>query len=259
MIDGREDQAAGLRRLFRKAPPAVVAVYATGHRAAASVLDLGQRLAGHGQPVLVLDEDPRPGIEEEPGLDLLHALDGRVGVADLRQSLGGAVSRVPIAVAAATFSLLDETRRFQLLTLMEQLHRSVSFVLVRACDTRCPSPFTWAAPRVVVAAEASGRGAAEAYSSIKELAAAGMGSLYLSVSRARDRDDAARFFRELEALVRRHVGIPLAWLGEVERDDLAASLALAPAPRSPRDGERGFFRRLQSWDRDEDPAGRGGR
>ena len=34
MLDGREDQAAGLRRLFRRAPPKVVALYAGGRRAA---------------------------------------------------------------------------------------------------------------------------------------------------------------------------------------------------------------------------------
>ena len=34
MLDGREDQAAGLRRLFRRAPPQVVALYAGGRRAA---------------------------------------------------------------------------------------------------------------------------------------------------------------------------------------------------------------------------------
>lgn len=256
MIDPREDQAAGLRRLFRKAPPVVVAVYATGHRAAASILDLAHRLASRGQPVLVLDEDPRREVHEAASLDLLHALDGRIGLDELRQSLGGAVSRVPMAAAAATFALLDETRRGQLLALMEALHRSVAFVLVRAWDAQRPSPFTWAAPRRVVVAEASGRGASEAYGIIKELAAAGAGSVHLAVSRARDRDDAARFFRELEALVRRHVGMPLAWLGEVERDDLAASLALAASPSSPREAERAFLRRLQAWGRDAGLAGR---
>ena len=30
MLDGREDQATGLRRLFRRAPPSVVAVFACG-------------------------------------------------------------------------------------------------------------------------------------------------------------------------------------------------------------------------------------
>jgi flagellar biosynthesis protein FlhG len=258
MIDAREDQAAGLRRLFRKAPPAVVAVYATGHRADASVVGLAQRLAGNGQPVLVLDENPQGACAASSGLDLLHALDGRISLAELRQSLGGAVTRVPIAVAAATFALLDESRRQRLLALLEELHRRAVFVLVRAGEVRRPTPFTWAAPRRLMVAEASGRGACEAYAMIKDLAAAGVGSLHVAVSRARGRDDAARFFMELEALVRRHVGISLAWLGEVERDDLAASLAVAASPASPRESERAFLRRLQVWGRDSGVAGRAG-
>ncbi|HQU90542.1 MAG TPA: flagellar FleN, partial [Denitromonas sp.] len=46
MIDGREDQAAGLRRLFRKAPPTVVAVFSTGHVAARTAARAITRLGG---------------------------------------------------------------------------------------------------------------------------------------------------------------------------------------------------------------------
>lgn len=247
MSEVREDQAAGLRRLFRRAPPAVVAVHATGHRSDASVLALAHRLAKGGSPVVILDEGSGLAPPESPGLDLLHALDGRVGLAALRQRLGGAVTRVPVGVAAPAFALLDQDRRQRLLMLLEELHRRASFVLVRAGGGSRPSPFSWAAPRSLVVAEASGRGATQAYTRIKDLAAAGRGGVHVAVTGARDRADAGRFFAELETLVRRHVGVPLAWEGELERDDLAASLARPLSPAIPREAEWGFLRRLNAW------------
>lgn len=245
MSVGLEDQAAGLRRLFRQAPPVVVAAYATGHRAHASIEVLARRLGRGGQQVLVLDESPAsPGA---PGLDLLHALDGRVGLAEVCQRQGGALTRVRVGLAAATFALLDDPRRESFLGLLEALHRRAAFVLVQGGMADRPSPLAWAAPRRLLVAEASGRGATEACALVREMAHAGVGSLYVAVSQARSREDAARYFAELEALVRRRLGVPLAWLGEVERDDLGASLSLPVSPSSPRESERAFMRRLRAW------------
>lgn len=224
----------------------MTSVYATGHRAEAHLARLARLLARSGQGVLVLDEQPRG---EGSGPDLLHALDGRVVLADLRQDQGYGVWRVPVAVAAPAFPLLDGERRQRLLQLLEQLHRRVGHVLVRAAAAGRPSPFTWAAPHRLLVAEASGRGATEAYAAIKGLVAAGAGSLRVVVAGAKGRDDGARFFAGLEDLVRRHVGLPLAWLGELERDDLAAALALPATPSSPRETEWAFLRRLQAWGR----------
>jgi flagellar biosynthesis protein FlhG len=69
------------------------------------------------------------------------------------------------------------------------------------------------------------------------------------VSRARDRSDAAAFFASLDDLVRNHVGVPLAWLGEIERDDLLAGLTSDAAASSPREPEAAFLRRLASLSR----------
>lgn len=49
MLDGREDQAAGLRRLFRRAPPQVVALYAGGRRAADNAALAAHRIAGRSE------------------------------------------------------------------------------------------------------------------------------------------------------------------------------------------------------------------
>jgi flagellar biosynthesis protein FlhG len=131
------------------------------------------------------------------------------------------------------------------------LQRHAGFVLIHAACAAAgdPSPFVFAAPRRLVVAEASRSGATEAYQVIKQLAAAGAGSLHVAVARARHRAEANAFFASLEELVGRHVGVPLAWLGEVERDDLAGGLAGGSAEASPRHAEAAFLRRLAALGR----------
>lgn len=249
MLDGREDQAAGLRRLFRRAPPQVVALYAGGRRHADNAVLAAHRIAGRSERVLVLDEAAGGttlcgalGVGE--GIDLLQLLDGRSTLADVVQAVPGLVGRVPVAAAALALPLLDDARRACLVEALRILHRHAGFVLVHASGEQAaePSPFVLAAPRRLVVAEASASGATDAYQTIKGLAAAGAGSVHVAVCRARGRGDAAAFFRSLDALVRRHVGVPLAWLGELERDDVAAGLQ-APQHACAREAGAAFLRR----------------
>ena len=250
MLDGREDQAAGLRRLFRCAPPQVVALYAGGRRAADNAVLAAHRIAGRSERVLMLDEAEGGatlcaalGVGE--GADLLQLLDGRSTLADILQPVPGLVGRVPAAAAALALPLLDDARRACLVEALRILHRHAGFVLVHASGAQAaePSPFVLAAPRRLVVAEASASGATDAYQTIKGLAAAGAGSVHVAVCRARGRTDAVAFFRSLDALVRRHVGVPLAWVGEVERDDIAGSLQQS-LQTSPRDAAVAFLRRV---------------
>lgn len=249
MLDGREDQAAGLRRLFRRAPPQVVALYAGGRRRADNAVLAAHRIAGRSERVLVLDETaggtaPCGAFGVGEGADLLQLLDGRSTLADIVQAVPGLVGRVPVAAAALALPLLDDARRACLVEALRILHRHAGFVLVHASGEQAaePSPFVLAAPRRLVVAEASASGATDAYQTIKGLAAAGAGSVHVTVCRARGRSDAAAFFRGLDTLVRRHVGVPLAWLGELERDDIAAGLQ-APRQVSTREAGAAFLRR----------------
>lgn len=250
MLDGREDQAAGLRRLFRRAPPQVVALYAGGRRAADNAALAAHRIAGRSERVLVLDEAEGGarlcgalGVGE--GVDLLQLLDGRSTLADIVQPVPGLVGRVPAAAAALALPLLDDPRRACLIEALGILHRHAGFVLVHASGEQAaePSPFVLAAPRRLVVAEASASGATDAYHTIKGLAAAGAGSVHVAVCRARGRADATAFFRSLDALVRRHVGVPLAWVGELERDEIAGGLQ-QPLQASTHDAGAAFLRRV---------------
>lgn len=253
MIDCHEDQAAGLRRLFRRAPPTVVALYATGRRRTAMAVQAAFRIASRAERVLILDEAPgEHSLAATLGLpesgDLLGVLGGQADAGDLLQPVPGLVGRVPVSAAALALPLLDEERRLMLIEALRALHRHAGFVLVHASGEAAadPSPFVFAAPRRLLVAEASRSGALEAYRIIKGLAAAGAGSLHVAVARARTREEASAFFASLEQLVHAHIGVPLAWLGEIERDDLAQGLAIEVAESSPREPEVAFLRRLAS-------------
>lgn len=251
MIDSHEDQAAGLRRLFRRAPPSVVALYATGRRRSAIAVQAAYRIAARAGRVLILDESEHEGgLAKTLGLpeggDLLAVLGGQSKPLELVQRVPGLVGLVPVRAAALALPLLDDERRMALVEALRSLHRHAGFVLVHASADAAadPSPFIFAAPRRLLVAEASRSGALEAYGVIKSLAAAGAGSLHVAVAGARSRDEAAAFFASLEQLVREHVGVPLAWLGELERDDLADGLSAEVAQSSPRESEAAFLRRL---------------
>lgn len=261
MLDGREDQAAGLRRLFRRAPPQVVALYAGGRQRANNAVLAAHRIAGRAERVLILDEAEGSdalaralGLAE--GTDLLQLLDGRTTLSAVLQPVPGLLGRVPAAATALALPLLDDARRACLIEALRILNRHAGFVLVHASGERAaePSPFVLAAPRRLVVAEASAIGATDAYRTIKGLAAAGAGSVHVAVCRARGRADAAAFFSGLESLVRRHVGVPLAWLGEVERDDIAACLR-QPLLTSTRDASAAFVRRVAGVGRGSEARG----
>lgn len=249
MLDGREDQATGLRRLFRRAPPAVVALYATGRQRAYNAVHTAHRIAGLAERVLLLDEatgeDALAGVlGVPPGHDLLQMLDGRLTLAELVQPVPGLFGRVSAGAAALALPLLDDTRRACLVEAMRVLHRHAGFVLIHTVSAADPSPFVLAAPRRLLVAEVSATGATESYQTIKQLAAAGAGSVHVAACRAPNRAEAKAFFGSLEALVRRHVGVPLSFIGEVERDDLAAGLKTTVGPASAQEPETTFLRRL---------------
>lgn len=245
MLDGREDQASGLRRLFRQAPPLVVAMYACGRHRTHNAVLAAHRIAGHANKVLIVDEvEGEGGLAEAlavgPGRDLVQLLDGRTTLADVVQPVPGLVGRVPAVAAALALPLLDDARRACVVEALRILHRHAGFVLVHADGGTEISPFVQAAPQRLLVAEASATGATEAYRTIKHLAAAGAGSVHVAVCRARSRAEARAFFDSLEDLVRRHVGVPLGWLGEAERDDLALGLARPAVPAPVRSTGPGF-------------------
>ena len=72
----------------------------------------------------------------------------------------------------------------------------------------------------------------------------------LGVAPGRSREhrrEALELFGQLDALVRRRVGLPLRLIGELGRDDLAARLQDQAPPKRERLASAAFLRRLSAW------------
>lgn len=252
MIDSREDQAAGLRRLFRCAPPHVAVLYATGRHRASTALDTARRLAGRRSRLLLLDEAGKEAglhhlLDEPPGVDLLSVLGEGTHLRDLLQPVPGLLGRISIEAAALALPLLDDTRRAQLVSALRGIFRPTSAVLIHSSleNAADPSPFVYAAPRHLIVAEASHSGATETFQLITHLAQAGVSSLHVTVARARDAHEAQAFFASLNSIVRGRIGVPLAWLGRMEHDNLIAGMVRNAASVSQRGAEAAFLHRLE--------------
>ena len=232
MIDIREkDQASGLRRLFRRTPPTVIALFAAGRHHTLTAVQAAYRIASDSGRVLILDEGTQatslhPLLDLPEGPDLLGILNTGISAGTLLQPIPGMAGRIPVSAAALALPLLDESRRNKLIQTLELLQQDVSTTLIHApCQNAAdPSPFVSAAPQRLLVAEVSRSGATSAYQTIKQLAAAGAGNFHIAVARARDPQEARHFFTSLRDLVRLHIGTPLIWLGEIERNDIAAGL-----------------------------------
>ncbi|MCB1955424.1 MAG: flagellar FleN [Rhodocyclaceae bacterium] len=254
MLDGREDQASGLRRLFRRAPPTVVAMFTAGRApnalAARTLTDLASRARG----VAVLDETPgEGGLLEAFGVesrgDLLHLIDGATPIGALVSELGSSLSHLSVGGAALALPLLDDDRRDHLVTGLAELQRKSQLMVIHGMQSEWarPSPFVLAAPGRMLVVEASARGVTDGVAIIRHLAGAGAGDLAVAVAGAKDRREALELFGQLDALVRRRVGLPLRLIGELGRDDLAARLQDQAPPKRERLASAAFLRRLSAW------------
>lgn len=221
------DQAAGLRRLFRRAPSAVVALFASGRAPRELAAQTLTALTEGARRVVVIDEHaPEHGsllaaFGYPDGGDLLGALQGRIDVTDTMREVADGLWVVPAAATVQTIALLGDARNL--------------------------TPFARAAGRRLLVVEASGVGARGACQWIKGLAAAGAGSLEVAVSGARDRADATALFASLQDFTSRHVGLPLVWRGELEGDGLAEAMCTPLGERHPAEGAQAFIRRLRAW------------
>jgi len=248
------DQAAGLRRLFRRTPSAVVALFASGRAPRTLALQTLVALTEGARRVVVLDEHaPDDGsllsaFGFPEGVDLLGALQGQHDVTENMREVADGLWVVPAAATVHAVSLLDDAHHARLEAGITELQRRADLLAIHAVgDARRLTPFARAAGRRLLVVEASGVGARGACQWIKGLAAAGAGSLEVAVSGARDRADATALFASLQDFTSRHVGLPLVWRGEIERDGLAEAMCTPMGERHPAEGAQAFIRRLRAW------------
>lgn len=248
------DQAAGLRRLFRRTPSPVVALFACGRAPRALAVQTLTALTDGARRVVALDEHaPERGsllaaFGYPDSGDLLGALQGQADVTDAMREVADGLWVVPAAAAVLAVPLLDDARHARLEVAIAELQRRADLLAIHAAgDVRQLTPFARAAARRLLIVEASGVGARSACQWIKGLAAAGAGSLEIAVSGARDRADATALFASLDDFSARHVGLPLAWRGEVGRDPLADAMTAPLGARHPAENAQAFIRRLRAW------------
>lgn len=248
------DQAAGLRRLFRRTPSPVVALFTTGRARRELATRTLTALTEGARRVVAIDEHaPEHGsllaaFGYPDAGDLLGALQGHVPVTDAMREVADGLWVVPAAATVLTVPLLDDAQHARLESAIGELQRRADLLAIHAAgDAGTLTPFTRAAGRRLLVVEASGAGARGACQWIKGLAAAGAGSLEVAVSGARDRADATALFASLEDYTRRHVGLPLVWRGEVGRDPLADAMTTPLGARHPAEGAQAFIRRLRAW------------
>ena len=248
------DQAAGLRRLFRRAPSAVVALFTSGRAPRQLAVRTLMALTEGARRVVAIDEHaPEHGsllaaFGYPEGGDLLGALEGRMDVTETMREVADGLWVVPAAATVQSVALLGDAHHARLEAGIAELQRRADLLAIHTVgDARHLTPFARAAGRRLLVVEASGVGARGACQWVKGLAAAGAGALEVAVSGARDRADATALFASLQDFTSRHVGLPLVWRGEIERDGLAEAMCTPMGERHPAEGAQAFIRRLRAW------------
>ena len=261
-MHAHSDQAAGLRRLFRRTPPAVFALFATGRSPLKTAARVVRSLTEGGRRVVVLEEHGEAtgslfgSFGTDGGADLLATLERGLDPADTLREAADGLWLVRAAATAQAVPWLDAGHLSRLESAIGELQRRADLLAVHAAgDGAGLTPFAQAAARRLLVVEASGVGARGACQWIKGLAAAGAGSLEVAVSGARDRADATALFASLSDYTARHVGLPLVWRGELERDGLAEAMSTPLGARHPAEGVQAFVRRLRAWSAQASAAG----
>lgn len=244
MMNGLEDQAAGLRRLFRTAPPEVLTVLPCG---GAAMHWLAQQLVLRvrgGVRVLAMDESVASGnladcLGVSLRFDLLQAAEGHVAAQHcLAEPTPGlqlaSVARLARAVGS------DRVTNQRVVSQFRQLQADFAewMVVARPADLGDLSPLALAAPRLLLVATPNPLSVTEAYAALKRLApGADTLSIALACAGADDQGGGA-LLANLQAVARHQLGLT------VERvSSVGESLALGGVPQT-RIGADTFIERL---------------
>lgn len=227
MLDWHDDQAAGLRRLFKSPPRRVIAVAsATAADSAAVVAAAALELTARGARVLVIDEyegaqSVAATLQCATRYDLLQAARGDVSIARATVRVSKLLWLLPAARAAAALPQADAKARAALAACVEQAEHGAQFVLIRAAlGADGLSLLARAASRIVLAVQGHAAGLTDGYLLLKQLHA-GLGHARYGVVLTRLRDAGAR--PALMANLQRVAGDRL--------DALLADFGSLPVPR----------------------------
>lgn len=240
-IDLSGDQASGLRKLFGKRAPRVVA-FASGREPAGRttlVVQTAAALADAGHGVVIVDENPGPdnataGFGLSARGDLMNVVAGACSLGEVTVQAAPRVRIVPAARVVREFDPSDDARRQRLAGCLAEIQRGASFVLID-CAAQL-SPLALAARHLAVVVAAHGNAITEAYALVKLAAAARgrRGSFHVAITRTSSESEARAIFENMKRVAREHLGVRLDYLGATTNphvDHLADALATRlPAP-----------------------------
>lgn len=209
------DQASGLRRLFRQAPPEVLSILPCGAGATAWTARQIVQRGRAGRRVLALDEAATSGnLADSFGLparfDLLQAVEGEVEIERCLGEISPEVFLCPVAqlVQALAGDRVTLQRSAERLRTLQPL-TDEWIVLARPGATHGLSPLALAAPRMLLVLDAHPKAMTEAYATLKKVTEVADGLSVALVLAGPQTPEGVHLLGNLQVAVRRHLGIPL--------------------------------------------------
>lgn len=240
----RDDQAAGLRRLFGARAPQVVAFVSGGGECGRTPLLVrtAATLAESGHEVVLVDENAgadsaHAAFGIAPGRDLLElARDGCAPQLVLRSI----APRLRLAAAPRLVAAPPARAGQWACDALDALQSEAAFVIVDCAPRRGDvSPLARAARHIAMLVAAQGAAITQAYAFVKKLSREQSRDAYqVVVTRSRDTAEARAIFDNLRSTARDHLGVRLDFLAEsrVPLNDHLADALLSRLPLAGSDG-----------------------
>lgn len=216
MLRLHDDQAAGLRRLFSRSAPSVVAIVG-GHAASGATriaCALAQELAARGMTTTLVDEHrSRRNAASVLGVrfryDMWQVVNGDVPLARAAVAVSDRLKFISAARLAQNREYLDETQRSNLEHSWNRLNADSEVVVIDAC-AHAGGKFSPLAAKAGVIAVVTGSGTAAvtgSYLMLKSIAQAQRSvRLGIVVNRSGDAQQAASIGENMRGLFRQQLG-----------------------------------------------------
>lgn len=225
----REDQAAGLRKMFGERSARVVAFVSADEGCAPSLLlsRTAVSLASSGQGVTVIDERGEPHgavalLSERTPPDLFHVLTGEYSAHQAIQSVSPFL-RVALAARAAQAMESGEyglQERYG--AILKEAKRDAAYVLVDCSRTRrrtVLSALALQSPQIVLLTTPRAESITKCYAMLKRIVRDRHGEgLSLAVAGAKSMTEARFAAENIQRVAQEHLGIVLQNLGAVGED-----------------------------------------
>lgn len=223
MLKLDDDQAAGLRRLFRRTAPTVVAV--VGGQAASGATRiacaLAEELAARGVTATLVDEHRGPRgagsvLDVRFRYDLWQVVNGDVPLQHAAVAVNDRLRFISAARLAQHREHLDEAQRASLEHCWQRLNAGSEVVVIDA-SVHAGGKFSPLAAKAGVVAVVTGSGSAAvmgSYLTLKSIAQARRSArLGIIVNRAADAHQAAHIGENMRGLIRQQLGRSMDFFG----------------------------------------------